>query len=240
MLLPLTDLHETIAFLDPAGQRRPNETVKKVRSRAAIILIGTDWFDRVFTLLAWAKRASTDELVDTMIEINQQWKPQRWGCEANAMQELFGSMIQREARYKTIHFPIEPVWQPTKIDKIWRTRTRLNALYNEGRLFFQEHQVELQQEVKDFPRCATYDLIDALASACDMRRPVVTRADHDSELRALADYWRDSGAPPSYVADRLAELARESVYAQYTERTGGPSWATLADDIPTGNGTTSR
>lgn len=208
----LADLWFKVAFCDPASGKR--EIIRRTRARSAIIVVGADALTRLFVLFAWADRCSTDTLIEKILSTQEQFHPNIFGIEANAMQSLFADAVGREARDKHKTLPLVPVTQPTKIDKDWRIRTTLQPPIGEGRIFIQPTQYELKAEMLSFPMTPTKDLIDALASAVALIPHQGTRRDFDSEAQQLAQYLRDSGAPASYIEQRMMEYYQEAGFAQ--------------------------
>ena len=202
--IPLSQL-DVFAFLDPAG-RKKNQDLKKVRARAAIVIIGADHLRRIFVLEAWAKKASASEIMETVFSLNDKWHPKIFGCEANAMQELYAELLQLEAVRRRIRLPLVEVYQPTNIEKEFRIRTTLNPVVGFGRLFLHESQLDLHREIVAFPMQIQKDLIDALASAVALVPPKSPPAAQSSERDALARYLRDQGVSPRLIEARLAEL----------------------------------
>lgn len=205
MRCSLDQYHERYAFLDPAGKRRASD-LKKVRARAAIIVIGVDDLRRILVLEAWAEKASALTIRDKVFELNATWKPRAFGCEANAMQELYAEMLQLEAKRQGLSLPLTEVYQPTTIEKTFRIRTTLAPVVGFGRLLLRENQHELYRELTTFPMCQTFDLVDALASVCAMVPPVSRGRRQDAERDGHADYLRRSGYPAHLIESRLNEL----------------------------------
>ena len=198
--LPVTHLVDTVAFCDPAGRKRME--LKRVRARAAIVVVAQDVIGRIFVLLTWADRASGSQIADHIFRVQEAHRPRVFGIEANAMQTLFGDMVAREAQMKARRLPLLPVVQPTNVDKDWRIRTALQPIIGWDRLFLQPEQYELRTELTTFPMNPLKDLVDALASAVTLLRkataPVKRRDDHEAFLA----YLRASGAPPSYIEEQ--------------------------------------
>lgn len=208
--ITLNSLGSPFFFCDPAGKKKPGE-IKRVRSRSAIVGVASDHLSRIFVLYAWAKRCTTDELIERMFEVQGQFKPRTFGVEANAMQSLFADAVRRESRLLQKRIALLPVTQPTNIDKDFRVRAALQPVIAWGRLFVQEHQTELIHELTSFPMSATKDLVDALASAITLVPQRPTRRQADEEIEQLARYLRNSGAPASYIETRIAELSARRI-----------------------------
>ena len=206
------DALDIYAFLDPAGKRKGQEQLKKVRANTAIVVIGVDPLQRVFVLEAWRAKTAASATMHKVFELNDRWHPKMFGCEANAMQELYANMLLMEAQNKGIRINLVPVTQPTNVVKNWRLRTTLNPLYNWGRLFFMPNQHDLKREMTTFPMSPLVDLVDALASACAMIPPKPKPpAKTDDDAAQVAEYLRNRGVAPHLIQARVAELRGESV-----------------------------
>jgi hypothetical protein len=206
-------------FCDPAAKPRPGITLKRVRARTAIIAIGTCSLQRIFVLEAWAEKCHPTRRAEKIFEVNECLHPRVFGYEANAMQEDACDLLGLEASRRGIALPLREVWQPTKVDKEWRIRQIVQPVVAEGRLFVQEHHVELLSELTTFPSGRTRDLVDALASAISLvpRRTIAQQT--DSERVALAAWLRQRGVPADYLRQRLTRYDRE----HGCSTTGGPS-----------------
>lgn len=197
------------AFLDPAGGKR-QQVVKKTRARSAIIVVGADHLQRMFVLYAWAQRASTPEIIEKVFEVQDQFQPRRFGCEANAQQSLFSDALRYVAKTEARALNLVPVVQDTKITKEFRIRSILQPVIANGRLLLQPNQHELRTEILAFPTGMTVDLVDALASAVALvprlsRKELDTRA--DSQLHS---YLHDCGLTPEEISLTVADLEREN------------------------------
>lgn len=182
-------------FCDPASGK---QEIKSTRARSAIVVIASyDIF--VFVLYAWASRGPTGKLIEKIFDVCDQWKPRLFGIEANAMQEAFANSVIYQAKLRQKHYPIVPKYQPTKIDKRWRTRSSLQPRIGWRRIIFGPDQHELISEVTTHPMAPIVDLVDALASACAMLPGRHVQADVDNELNARLKYLRDTGADPDYI-----------------------------------------
>lgn len=204
--LKLSDL-DIYAFLDPAGRKKAQD-VKKVRARSAIVIIGADPLRRILVLDTWARKASAITTMEEVFKLNEKWHPKVFGCEANAMQELYAEMLQLEASRRKVSLPLVPVPQPTNIQKEFRIRTTLNPVVGYGRLFLHESQLDLHREIVSFPMLALMDLVDALASAVALVPPKSPPAANRSEREAIAAHLRDQGVAPHLIAARMQEFDR--------------------------------
>lgn len=208
--IPLEALVDRVAFCDPASSKKGAQAIKRTRARSAIIVLAQDLLTRVYVLHAWAERCSTDRLIETIFQVNAQFRPKPFGGEKNGLQGLFQDAVEREARYRNIALPLQQVEHSTRQDKDFRIRAALQPLIGAGRLFVQESQVELLAELTAFPRYPTKDLVDALASAVTLLPTRTIQRQRDDHVEQVAHYLRQSGAPPDVIARRVAELRSES------------------------------
>lgn len=205
MRVPLEQL-TFYAFCDPAGGKKPQE-LKRVRANSAIVCVGADALTRCFVVEWWEKRASTEEMTNKIFEINQKWKPRIFGCEANAMQELYGDMVQLEAKHRNVRLPLSPVYQPKGIDKNYRIRTGLQPVIRAGRLFFPETMIGERSKLASFPmNIKQVDGIDALENAVRLVPRRAAPKQRTDEVEAVARYLRDTGAAPHVIEARVREL----------------------------------
>ena len=194
---------ELFGFTDPASGK---SRLKRVRARQAIVVIASDWLQRIYVLYTWAGRIPTSRYLDKIIKVCDDYRPKSFGIEANAMQSLFADLVTDAAKQRIKRIAFIPVTQPTRIDKDFRIRTVLEPVIADGRLFIQESQVELEGELRSFPTGLTKDLVDCLASAISLvpRRPMPEQVSEEAEQ--LASYLRNTGAPTWYIEKRVNEV----------------------------------
>ena len=205
----LSLLRERYAFLDPAGGKQVQNQTKKGLARSAIVVVAPDPLHRLFVLEAWARRVSTPDLIEEIFRVNSQWQVLRFGVEANAMQSLFADAVALMALEKRISIQLLPIFQNTRIDKMFRIKTALQPILADGRLILGEDQIELRNELKAFPRGQTVDLVDALASVVKMVPDVPEEVRGREEADSLAKYLRQSGVPARYIEERMARFFAE-------------------------------
>lgn len=196
-------------FVDPASKPKPGQSLKKSRSRQAIIVLAADWIPRYFVRLAWAGKLPTSRFTDKIISTHRDYRPRLCGIEANAMQELYADMVIEKARTLERQVAMYPYYQPTKVEKNWRIRTILEPVINDGRLFIMEGMQDLEAEIQGFPTLDRKDLVDALASCISLVPRTARRRREKSEVEQTIRYLRETGAPPSYIQRRKAELEKE-------------------------------
>lgn len=193
-------------FCDPAGGKKSRDAIKSQRARSAIVVVGTDNYNRIFVLDSWASRASTNEIRKKFVDMCEKWGPKIAAYEALGQQRLLADPILDEAAERGLTIPLTAVTPTTKVDKRFRIRALLNPLIGQGRLLFDKDQIELINEVTSFPMSSEMDMVDALASACALVPPMVTDMQAQDDAAELARYLRESGVPPSEIERRLQEV----------------------------------
>lgn len=199
--VPLQSL-DRVAFLDPASGKAKT---RKVQARSAIVVLGQDPYHRIFVLDAWAGHVPVPTLVEKIFAINETFRPRVFGGEADALQTLFQEAIRLIANDRNVKLPLQPITHSTRIEKEFRIRTTLQPVIAEGRLILRADQQELLAELEGFPVFQTVDLVDALASGIDLLPNKTLRKQKDEQALAVASYLRKTGAPASYIEQRLAQ-----------------------------------
>lgn len=208
MHLKREDLGPAYAFCDPAGGKK-NIHLKALSSRSAICVGAADHLGRIFVLYAWAQRASTEELMDKIYEVNRIYQPKVFGVEANGLAALFADALVRDAKYAQIKLPLSDVYQPSNQQKPFRIRTILQPIVGHGRLFIDDTdpgQKDLLHEILTFPQNPLQDAVDACASMCRLIPPPVIRAKKDVEAEKLLKYLRSTNASEA----QIKEVARRA------------------------------
>lgn len=196
---------DIVAFADPAGGK---SALKRVGARSAIAVVGRSPQELDFLLFVWAKRTSTDRFIDTLFEVNDTWHPRVFGIEANAMQSLFADALRREARFSRLRAPFIDVRQPTTVDKPFRNRSALQPIINNHRFFMVDDasQTEARNELSTHPMNATFDIVDAIASATGLLRKRPKVADVSEQEVDLLRYLRRQGHSESTIRRYQAKL----------------------------------
>jgi hypothetical protein len=199
--LPVDNLGPAYMFVDPHGG---GTELKKVASRAAVIVVRPDDIGRIFVFHAWAGRVKTDDLMDEIWHISQRFNVKTCGVEANALQSLFVDAIARDVKLRDRKLPLVPVMQPTHRTKPDRVRSTLQPLLGAGRLFLlagDKGMEELRHEIATHPMNPRADMVDALASACRLVPPPKARRDYDAEREAKLRYLRSTGASVAAIKE---------------------------------------
>lgn len=189
-------------FIDPAGGK---QKIKRTAANQAIVVVGA-LARFLFVLEAWRGRLPTDRFHEKILDVARIFTPHKIGCEANAMQFLFAEDIRLVARLKGIRLAVEPIYQPTGIEKPVRIRLGLQPIINTGRLFIdkQKHP-EMVEEVTQHPHGRTVDLVDALESACRMLPQGSPEEQAQDTEATLKSYLARLGKNDDMIERRLAE-----------------------------------
>lgn len=207
--LPFVSLGNRYAFLDPAGGKAQRDQLRKGLARSAIVVVASDSIGRIIVLEAWCKRAATQDLITEIFRVNSEYKPVKFGIEANGLAGLFADSVNHIARMEQVQVPIVSVMQNTRVDKLFRIRTALQPLFGEGRLIIGQDQQELRNELKAFPRGQTVDLVDSLASVVVMVPELPIEQEVKNEAEDLAKYLREQGVAPGYITQRIGRFYGE-------------------------------
>lgn len=215
--VPIENIQPRFLWLDPASGKK-RQAVKSVRARSAIVVVGQTPDSRIWVLESWADRVGTNEIVKKFVDMCEKWLPMVAAFEDMGQQTLLEDPIMQEAETRGLTIPLSPMSVPTKVDKNWRIRTTLQPIIGAGRLMLSRDDIELRNEITNFPMSTVKDMIDALASACALVPPPAAVNRSGDEIRALAEYLRDSGVSPREIERRVEE---EGGYATLE---GTPTW----------------
>jgi len=199
-------------FSDLAAGKDARRTKTRL-ARQTILGVVHDDLARFFVIYAWAGRLTAADFMSKILDVYEEYRPRRYGVEANGMQILFGSLIREEAKQrfgKTSRF--SPIYQPTNIDKKYRIRTGLQPVLNFGRLFIQESQIELSAEIQGFPTAQTMDLIDSLETVINRVAPKIPKKQQKNiNIEEYAEYLRNSGCPSHLIYDKVKQFELENI-----------------------------
>ena len=190
-IIPIDQLGPAYCYLDPASGRK--ET-KNTNARTAIVVACHAPPAFILTLYIWAERASTTDITNQIFFINQQFRPAKIAIETAGQQYLLFSTIQDEAIRRGIKLPLVEGTQYTDSAKIERITNALDPLTKQGRLCILSHQTNLKEELIDFPRGATKDILDALSGVISIMPKPQTHHQATSSRQAVLDYLHRSHA----------------------------------------------
>lgn len=142
---------------------------------SAIVTVGVDHNDDIYVLETINSRMDPSELIKTIFEVNQRWKPVKIGVETFAFQKTIKHVIEWEMRRKKVYFPLEPLETDTTKSKEARIRG-LQPRVQYSNFYVNRDMHELVDQMLRFPRAKHDDLIDALANAQQLFRTPGKRA----------------------------------------------------------------
>lgn len=167
-VISIRDL-DIVTIYDPARSR---ESEYRSLARHAIGTFGMDSDYNVYVLDMWAARVPLD---DILIEIERQcdvWSPRCIGVESVAAQAAIADIVYTWISMKHQIAPLYADLMPdTRVQKRWRIRMQLQRVAPFGKLFIQENQYNLKQELLAFPNGRTIDCCDILAYGIQLLNP---------------------------------------------------------------------
>lgn len=196
---------------DPAaGSERASSS--RQSARQTIIIAARDHLQRWFELYSWAGRITATQYKDKILDLYDEYRPRRFGIEANGLQVLFGGLLKTEAKERFVETPrFFPVYQPRVVKKEYRIRTGLEPVINERRLFIRSKVSPLALEINGFPTAATCDLVDCLETLISrVAFKFVSDKAKDQNLERYASYLRNTGCPPHLLEQKIEAYKRRS------------------------------
>lgn len=199
----LSTLPHPFCYVDPASGR---EETRRPGARTAIVVAGYCPPAMILVYHAWAARASTTTITEEIFNVWQLFHPTQIAIESAGQQYLLFSHVLDEAQRRGIRMPLMEGKQYTEDAKDARIKEAIQPLSAQGRLCFQSHHTLLRDELADFPRGATKDLLDALAGCISLipkPQPVLTA---QSNRQAVLDYLARAHVDPRERARYEAAL----------------------------------
>ena len=179
------------AYLDPASGRKE---AKRPGARSALIVACHCPPAFVLILHAWAARASTTEITQEIFHIHTIFRPVQIAVETAGQQYLLYSHLIDEAMRQGIKLPLVEGKQYTEDAKDARITESIQPLTVQGRLCIQSHHTLLRDELADYPRGATKDLLDALAGCLSIMPKPQPILGHQDSRQAVLDYLARANA----------------------------------------------
>ena len=147
---------DIVAGVDPS-------TGKEKGDYTAIAVLGRDKETGcIYSLFIYNKRATPNELIDTLISVQLTFKPSLIVFEEVAFQEVYRKLIQDIASKRGVSLPIRGVKPHT--NKVLRAQ-KLVPFFEGGLVYFAKGQEEAVKQLLEFPFSAHDDIVDALVYA---------------------------------------------------------------------------
>ena len=133
---------------------------------SVFLVVGMDQAENIYVLEEYRGRGwGTTEIIDTMVEIHEKWKPRRFGLEKGhislTMDDSLNARIRKDKLYD-LHIEELP---PGKQDKELRARA-IQGLMSQGKVYWPEGALwvdEYLNELLRFPNGVKDDRVDAAA-----------------------------------------------------------------------------
>ena len=173
---------DIVGFTDPAsGKIASNKTQ---RAQTAHIVGGQDRDGKAFIFEALGHQVSTDQIVQTLFELNRKYGCTRWGIESSAQQNLWVDSTIREAVTRREPIRIVAFEQPSSATKEFRITSIVQHWLHNGFLYVAEDLTDLRTQIEKYPHTKLCDIVDAMASfLCMLRDPFTSKRglvyDHD-------------------------------------------------------------
>ena len=160
-----------VSFLSIAMAVDPNHSGNSAggRARHAIVVVGISDTGDFYLLDYWAKHASYDALFDNIYLMARKWGLRSVGVETIAAQKYIAYHI--ETRNMREVNPVKIVDLTGEVDapdgspsrkKEWRIRS-MEPIFSRGNFWIRHDQQEFLTEYQTFPKCRTFDILDAIA-----------------------------------------------------------------------------
>jgi predicted phage terminase large subunit-like protein len=158
-----------ISKLDIYGALDPAISQKQSADYSAFTTVGVDKSGKIYVLDVARGHWTVAELIQTIFNKYAFFKHKRIGVETVAFQQVIKSELDRISQEKRIYLPTAEL-KPDK-DK-YRRASALTPFFENGVIFLKENQVELIDELLQFPTGRHDDCVDALAYAVQMVKEV--------------------------------------------------------------------
>ena len=142
--------------VDP-GSLRPDDG-----DFTAYVVCGVDARANMYVLHRIAIRHNPREIINTLFDLNSQFKPHSIGIEEVAYQKVLRHFATEEMRRRNVWLPFVELKTDTRVSKEMRIRSLIPRFSNSS-IFIRPHMSDLRNQLLDFPKGRHDDLIDALA-----------------------------------------------------------------------------
>lgn len=114
--------------------------------------------DTMYILEYSVGKWSADKMIDKIIYHIRKYKPEKVGIEAFQAQSMIITFLKKKLQELSLHANIEEIRQTG--DKLSKIR-KLVPMYRDWLIYHTENMIELEEELKAFPRGKHDDMIDA-------------------------------------------------------------------------------
>lgn len=140
---------------------------------SAIVTVGKDHLNNIFCVEAKKGRWGVDKLIEEIMETFILWQSRRVGLETVMFQKVLMWPLREAMRRYNVVLPIEELRPSSKIVKNGRIAT-LRDYFATGTLWIRSNMKDVFRELEEFPVGSHDDVIDALAYAVHMTRPIAS------------------------------------------------------------------
>lgn len=144
-----------IISVDPATKNKENN------DPTGIVVTKVDVDGYVYIVQATAKRLLPNELIEEIFKLVDIYDPEVVTFEVVSAEVLWEDLFQQEMHRRNKRFRFEKHEPGTKDTKPAKIR-KLIPYYARGQVYHNKGLVELEKQLREFPRNANDDLIDAL------------------------------------------------------------------------------
>jgi len=137
---------------------------KQHNDRTCILIVGVDANDNIWVLDCWWKRAPTDQVVEKLIDMLQQWKPILWWAEDDHITKSIGPFLRKRMRERKVYIGHSKV--PSYVDKQKKAQA-IRGRASMGMVFFPKTASwwgDAKDELLKFPYGTHDDFVDALST----------------------------------------------------------------------------
>jgi predicted phage terminase large subunit-like protein len=137
---------------------------KQHNDKTCILIVGVDQNDNIWVLDCYWKRAPSDQVVEKLIDMIQQWKPITWWAEDDHITKSIGPFLRKRMRERKVYLGHSKV--PSYIDKQKKAHA-IRGRASMGMVLFPKTAswwVDAKDELLKFPYGAHDDFVDALST----------------------------------------------------------------------------